>query len=447
MVASYSLSRRKALKLGAAAAALPLVHVRAAGAAGKVSIGFWDHWVPGANDAMRKQVAAWSDKTKVDVQTDFITSNGNKILLTAAAEAQARTGHDVLALYAWTALNYADSLEPIDDVMKRLTGEFGPTNPVCEYLGKRKDHWIAVPSSSGAQMKGPCGRISVLREKAGIDVTEMYPAKEGGSPTADNWTYDTMLKAAEACQKANMAFGLGLGQTTDSVDWAGAMFRAFGAALVGGEGDIKVKSDEVRQVLEYAQKLVKWLPADAASYDDASNNRALISGKSALIFNPPSAWAVAKRDNPSVAADCWTFPAPAGPKGRFTPYLPFFWGVWNFSPNKEAAKDLIAYLSERKQVEERCVATSGYDIPPFGSMLDFKVWEEVEPPKGTVYNYPIRPWHKTQPSIAASEAPPEIAVQIYNRGTMPTMVAKLQSGQSIDEVIAWAQEELEGFVR
>jgi len=123
--------------LGAAAAALPLVHVRAAGAAGKVSIGFWDHWVPGANDAMRKQVAAWSDKTKVDVQTDFITSNGNKILLTAAAEAQARTGHDVLALYAWTALNYADSLEPIDDVMKLsadhlITGsESSPLSVLC----------------------------------------------------------------------------------------------------------------------------------------------------------------------------------------------------------------------------------------------------------------------------------------------------------------------------
>jgi hypothetical protein len=30
---------------------------------------------------------------------------------------------------------------------------------------------------------------------------------------------------------------------------------------------------------------------------------------------------------------------------------------------------------------------------------------------------------------------------------MPTMVAKLQSGQSISDVVAWAQEELEGFVR
>ena len=28
---------------------------------------------------------------------------------------------------------------------------------------------------------------------------------------------------------------------------------------------------------------------------------------------------------------------------------------------------------------------------------DFKVWEEVEPPKGTVYNYPIRPFHNAKP--------------------------------------------------
>ena len=55
------ISRRRALQLGAATSMLPLVHIRTAGAAGKVSIGFWDHWVPGANDAMQKQVTAWAE--------------------------------------------------------------------------------------------------------------------------------------------------------------------------------------------------------------------------------------------------------------------------------------------------------------------------------------------------------------------------------------------------
>ena len=64
---SRHVTRRNALQLGAAATALPLVHIRTAGAAGKLTVGFWDHWVPPANDAMKKQVIAWAEKNKVDV--------------------------------------------------------------------------------------------------------------------------------------------------------------------------------------------------------------------------------------------------------------------------------------------------------------------------------------------------------------------------------------------
>ena len=51
MVRTKRVSRRGALKLGAAAAALPLVHIRGAEAAGKLQVGFWDHWVPAGNGA------------------------------------------------------------------------------------------------------------------------------------------------------------------------------------------------------------------------------------------------------------------------------------------------------------------------------------------------------------------------------------------------------------
>jgi ABC-type glycerol-3-phosphate transport system substrate-binding protein len=183
------------------------------------------------------------------------------------------------------------------------------------------------------------------------------------------------------------------------------------------------------------------------SYDDASNNRALISGKSALIWNPPSAWAVAKRDAPAVAADCWTFSAPKGPKGRFVPFSQSFWGIWQFAQNKTAAKELLEHLMSREQVEPRCEAVVGYDIPPFAGMLDFKVWENVEPPKGTVFNYPVRPEHHGEANTPGYPAPPDVAVQIYQRGIYPTMLAKLQSGQSSKQVIAWAKDELEGFIR
>ncbi|MBV9734275.1 MAG: extracellular solute-binding protein [Acidisphaera sp.] len=441
------ITRRSALQLGAASAALPLVHIRTAGAAGKLSVGFWDHWVPQGNDVMKKQVQAWSDKNKVDVQSDFITTVGNKLQLTAAAESQAGTGHDIMTFLAWDAHNNAQKLAPVNDVVKALTDKYGPVNEASSYLASSKGNWFAVPSSSGTQNKPSCARISLLKKFAGIDVQAWYPAQEVQPPEAAEWTYDTLLSSAEKLQKAGFTYGIGLGQTPDSVDWTGAMFAAFGAELIDGEGNVRIKSDAVRQVLEYSQKLVKFLPADAVSYDDASNNRALISGQSALIFNPPSAWAVAKRDAPQVAADCWTFSSPAGPKGRFVPHVPFLWGVWKFSQNQSAAKDLLQYLMQREQVEERDNVVQGYDLPPFPSMNNFKVWQEVEPPKGTVFNYPTLPWHQAKPSVAASSASPDIAVQIYNRGTMPTMLAKLQSGQTIPQVIAWASDELEGFTR
>jgi ABC-type glycerol-3-phosphate transport system substrate-binding protein len=442
------MSRRRAVKLGAAAAALPLVHIRTAGAAGKLNIGFWDHWVPGANDTMQKQVDAWAAKNKVEVTADFITTSGGKLQLTPAAETQAKAGHDVMTFINWDAQNYADSLEPVDDVMARLVAANGEVSPTATYLAKYKGHWATVPSSSGSQVKPPCARISWFK-KHGLDLQAMYPVREEKNALQDAWTWEAFMKYAELAVKDNMTFGLGMGGglNTDATDTHGALFAAFGGVLVDAEGKSQLDSDGTRQALEFAQRLVKFYPADAVSYDDASNNRALISGKSALIFNPPSAWAVAKRDSPEIAADCWTFPAPAGPKGRFVPSQTYFWGVYNFSQNKSAGKELIEFLMQRDNVEARDVTSEGYDLPPYAKMTDFKIWEEVGPPKGTVFNYPVRPISGQKPSLTASEAAPEVAVQIYNRGIHNQMLARLREGQSIKEVVAWTQDELDGFTR
>ena len=144
----------------------------------------------------------------------------------------------------------------------------------------------------------------------------------------------------------------------------------------------------MRQALEYYKKLIAFLPPDVAAWDDASNNKWLVSGKGAMIMNPPSAWAVAKRDAPQVAEQCWTHGFPAGPKGRFAPFLPYFWSIWNFSKNKEAAKSLLVHLSQPAAIEKMVAASGGYDLPAFEKLTTLKVWAEEGPPKGTLYHYP-----------------------------------------------------------
>ena len=52
---SRKITRRRLLATTAASTALiAMPYVRGAYAAGKLSVGLWDHWVPGANDVSRK---------------------------------------------------------------------------------------------------------------------------------------------------------------------------------------------------------------------------------------------------------------------------------------------------------------------------------------------------------------------------------------------------------
>jgi ABC-type glycerol-3-phosphate transport system substrate-binding protein len=443
---SRRLSRRQFVAATAATSATLVTapYVRGAYAAGKLSTGFWDHWVPGANNTLTEIVNEWATKEKVEVQIDYITSQGFKILVTAAAEAQAKSGHDILAMPNWLAHAYAEQLEPVNDIMEPIIKQNGAANDTATYLGQAGGKWLGVPASVGSQIKGPCSRIDLMKRYANIDVQQLYPA--GSPPNAESWTMDAFLKAAEACYKGGFPFGIGLGQTADSVDTAGAIFQAFGAELVDAKGNLTVKTDAVRQALDFYKKLIPFLPPDVAAWDDASNNKWLISGKGAMIMNPPSAWAVAKRDAPQVAEQCWTHGFPVGPKGRFAPYVPFFWTNWSFSKNKEAAKSLLVHLSRPASIERLCIASGGYDLPAYEKLTTLKVWAEAEPPKGTLYHY-ANPHNHQKLSIAAWPAPPKIGQQIYAQATMTKMCLRYSQGEKMEDTLAWVEGECEGFMR
>src|SRR5271154_413057 len=209
------------------AALVTAPYLRTAHAAGNLTMGFWDHWVPGANKASTDLVNEWAAREKVEVSIDYIPSQGNKNLLTIAAEAQAKSGHDIMAMPTWNPHANSDLLEPVNDIMEPLIKQNGAVNGTVQYLGQLDGKWLGVPTCVGSQIKGPCSRIDLMKNFADIDVQEMYPA--GSPPKADNWTTDTFLKAAEACHKGGVPFGIGLGETSDSVDTVGGVFLAFGA--------------------------------------------------------------------------------------------------------------------------------------------------------------------------------------------------------------------------
>src|ERR1700759_3215115 len=91
----------------------------------------------------------------------------------------------------------------------------------------------------GAAPRPPVGRISMLKEFCGEDVTEWYPAKDVRTKGAAEWTYEKQLKMAEQVFKAGKLFALGCGaSSTDANQTWGATFGAFGAHLVDGKGNV-----------------------------------------------------------------------------------------------------------------------------------------------------------------------------------------------------------------
>src|SRR5882757_7602827 len=99
-------SRRGVVAGGVAAGLVAAPFVRSANAAGTLTIGLWDHWVPGANDVQSAIIKEWADKEKVDVKVDYITSQGNQLLLRLAAESQAKSGHDIMEFTNWESAQF-----------------------------------------------------------------------------------------------------------------------------------------------------------------------------------------------------------------------------------------------------------------------------------------------------------------------------------------------------
>lgn len=443
------ISRRQFVKttaLGTAAIA-GAPYIKHANSAGSLSIGLWDHWVPGANDVSQKLIMQWGEENNVDITLDYITSIGFKQLLTIAAEARAQTGHDIMDLPTWETMKYAESFEPMDDVVNDLKSEHGELTADAYYLGQIDGTWRSVPGPIGSHTYPMVSRVDLYQRHAGINLKEVFPASDNRDPDlVDAWNYENFLEYTTKLNAAGHPFGNPIGPTSDSQDWIGPLFLSFGSVMVNENGDITADSDETRAALEYMTRLTEQMPPDVYAWDDAGNNRWIISGRGSSIQNPPSAWNVAKRDQPEIAAQLWHHDTPRGPAGRFRGSLPRMMGMWQFAQNKGAGKDLIRWLTDWPQQRQLITASGAYDLPLVKSYYRHSIWEEIGPPKGGQYNYPGRGDETF--IVTGYPAPPAIAANIYAQGLIPTMVARVtQGGESFDDAIAWATNELEGYMR
>jgi len=274
----------------------------------------------------------------------------------------------------------------------------------------------------------------------------MYPASGtgGNKELTDKWTWDFFLTAAEKCQKAGHPFGLALGQTGDTANWLGALFNAYGAQLVDKDGNTTVKSEPVKQVLDYMKRLVPFLPPDSRLGRFLEQQGADL-GQAALIFNPPSAWAVAGARCAESRRAVLAFLVAQGPKGRFDPAQPSFWASGN-SRRTRRQRRAWRFTCGKKSRSSNWSPPATATYPVLWDVAPVQDLGRGRPAQGRHLELPPR--GEVIESVSGSPAPANIANQIYSQATMAKMVAQCtQSGKTIDQAIDWAASELEGFKR
>ena len=176
-----------------------------------------------------KLIEEWAAKEKVEVQIDYITTQGNKLLLTEQAEAQSQDRprhHDIPLLGPGRSRQAARARRrhhgAADQAERRRQRDGEVSGQARGPLGRGAGD--ARQQRQGTVLAHRPHEAACRHRRAGhVSGRRLRPRRTPGHSTPS-------CKAAEACHKAGFPFGIGLGTTTDSVDSAGAIFDAFGAA-------------------------------------------------------------------------------------------------------------------------------------------------------------------------------------------------------------------------
>ena len=382
----------------------------------EVSMLSWAHFVPQADQALHDIGKHFTQATKINVRFDHLQEA--QLPAKLAAEVETRTGHDLLMLRMHTPLLHATNLADMSDVIDTLTNKYGPLYDFCKEAAFSKDHWVGMPAYHGA--------FPGSYNKKYFD--------EVGEKAPDTW--EELLSAGNKLKAKGHPVGIPISQTNDAVSTFGPIMWAYGAKAVDADGKtVAVNSAETAEAIEYVKRLYREaMEPEVLSWDDASNNRFLISGKGSWIANPQSHYLTAKTRNMPVTQDIYFQLMPAGPKGRHTTTFIRSFGVWKFSKNIEPAKEFVKFFFDKENYDVYVNAAQAFDAPVFKSMEDHPVWKidpKYEPikesaPFGHLYGWPAPGDERSQ--------------QVTNNYIIPIMFAKAVQGASTTEAMAWAED-------
>jgi multiple sugar transport system substrate-binding protein len=382
-----------------------------------------NHFVPAADDELRRQADVFSKQTGVTVKVDTI--QGLQLPAKRAAEAQSQSGHDLVILSHADPFLFENSLIDVGPLVDSLGKKYGGWYPFGAESALTGTGWKAVP---WYWVAFPATYNMAHYKKAGLE----YPK-----------TWDELLKQAKALKKQGTPVGIAISHCGDANTSLWAVLWSYGAKVLEADGKTPaIVSDKTAQVIEWYKELYRdGMEPEVLSWDDASNNRFILSGKGSWIHNPISPYNTALSNKMPIADDINHHPSPAGPAGIHSAPGINALGIWKFSKNADLAKEFVQFLFLKENFDAWIVAANAFNQPPLRDLADHPIW--VKNPK-----FAMLPKEAEYAHARGWPSRPNDAVRrVENNYVLPDMVSKALNGMPTRRAMEWAQDQVMQGVR
>jgi len=380
----------------------------------------WNHFVPAADDELRKQAEAFAKANNCAVRVD--TMAHLQMPAKIAAEAQSQSGHDMYRSAGADPFLYENLHANVDDVVDKLGKQYGGWYPFCAQMCQTASGWKAVP---WFWVSFPATYNMAHFKKAGFG--DSYPK-----------TWAELLSMGKVLKKQGNPVGIPISHCSDAHSTYWSVAWSYGAKVIEADGKTPaINSDKTAQVIEWYKELFKdAMEPEVLSWDDAGNNRFILSGKGSWIHNPVSPYNAALKEKMPIADDINHHNSPAGPAGAHSAPPALSMAIWKFSKNPELAKEFMQYLFRKENYDAWIVASNAFNHPPLRHLADHPIWAKNPKfamlPKEAEFAHP-RGW----------PAKPSDAIQrIDDNYVLADMLAKSINGMPTKRAMEWAQDQV-----
>jgi multiple sugar transport system substrate-binding protein len=370
-------SRRQALKTGAAlagagAAANLAMWAQAWSQASpfkpekgaKLQVLRWKRFIQAEEDAFMRIVEAFTKATGVPV--NVLNESMDDVQPKASVAANTGQGPDIFwGLYSLPHL-FPTKCVDVTDVANYLGKKYGGWVPTAEVYGKSGGKWIDIPVAYNGNVINY--RQSMI-EKAGF---KEMPKDTGG-----------FLELMKALKAKSVPGGMALGRASgDGNAWVHWALWSHGGNLVDKNDKVVINSPETVKACEYVKELADTFVPGTASWNDAFNNKAFLSGELSVTNNGVSIYAAAKAGAAKgdakmkeIMDDINHALWPIGPVGKPTEFhIAYPMMVMKYSKFQNAGKAFITFMLEAEQYNKWLEDAVGYLTHPLNAYDANPVW-------------------------------------------------------------------------